>query len=324
MTSTYLGDFDQARQYAQRALEAAQHCQDIATQGMAYHLLAFVSHFLGHYTQGLAHGRQAVALLETTEEWHWLGMAYWDVGLSAIYLGAFITAWEALAHIRSLGEAHEDKRLLHMAEVHIGMIHTLRGEWGMGVEAYQRVLANRPDPVTALVVQLHLGHAYLEQGQLDQAIPLLTQVVQRLQKAQFRGPETRAAAFLAQALLLHKCLEPAQHMAQQALHIGQEISYPHGVALAQRVLGRIAQAQGDDATAEQYLHAALDAFNTLEMRYEQARTHLLLAQLAHPQGHREALSTHLWAAHHLFQTLQVPNYVACTERLARACGVALS
>ena len=128
MTLTYLGDFDQARPYAQRALEAAQHCHDIATQGMAHHLLAFISHALGHGTQGLAHGRKAVALLETTGEWHWLGLAYWDVGLSAIYLGEFVTAREALAHTRSLGEAHEDKRLLHFADIHLGVIHMLHGE----------------------------------------------------------------------------------------------------------------------------------------------------------------------------------------------------
>src|SRR6185295_7646894 len=80
MTSTYLGGVDQARQHARRALEAAQHCHDIAMQGMAYHLLAFASLSLGHCTQGLDYGRQAVALLATTGEWHWLGLAYWDVG----------------------------------------------------------------------------------------------------------------------------------------------------------------------------------------------------------------------------------------------------
>ena len=96
MTATYLGYVDQARQHAQRALEAAQHCQDIVTQGMAHHLLAYVSLSLGHCTQGLDYGRKAVVLLETTGEWHWLGLAYGDVGLSAMYLGEFATALEAL------------------------------------------------------------------------------------------------------------------------------------------------------------------------------------------------------------------------------------
>lgn len=324
MTLTYLGSVDQARQHARRALAAAEHCQDIAMQGMAYHLLAFTSYSLGHCTQGLDYGRKAVALLATTGEWHWLGLAYWDVSSNATYLGEFVTALEALTHTRALGEAHEDRRLLHFAAVQTGVIHTLRGAWDMGIEAYQRVLAGRPDPVTAMSAQLYLGQTYLEQGQLEQAIPLLTQVVHHCQQLQLRAPHSRAAALLAQALLLDKRLEPALHMAQQALHIGQELAYPYCVALAQRALGRIAQAQGDARTAEQLFHAALDAFNSLSMRYEQARTHLLLAQLAHSQGHRAALSTHLAAAHRLFQTLQVPHYVACTERLARACVVALS
>lgn len=85
-------------------------------------------------------------------------------------------------------------------------------------------------------------------------------------------------------------------MAQQALHIAQEIAYPYCIALAQCALGRIAQAQGDDTAAAQHLHAALDVFNTLHMRYEQARTHLLLAPLAHQAPGARLRSRHLLSA----------------------------
>lgn len=197
ITSAYLEGLDQARQHAQRALEAAQHGHNIAMQGMAYYLLTLTSFACGHGTQGLDYGRKAVTLLATTGEWHWLGLSYCAVGVSAIYLGEFVTALEALAHTRSLGEAHEDRRLLHFSEVQIGVIHTLRGDWDMGVEVYQRVLAGRPDPITAMNAQMALGQTYLEQGQLDQAIPLLAQVVQRYQQTQLPAPHSRAAALLA-------------------------------------------------------------------------------------------------------------------------------
>jgi len=53
------------------------------------------------------------------------------------------------------------------------------------------------------------------------------------------------------------------------------------------------------------------------------RTHLLLAELAHTQEAQAAVATHLQAAHALFQTLQVPLYVARTLELARTRRVSL-
>jgi class 3 adenylate cyclase/DNA-binding winged helix-turn-helix (wHTH) protein/tetratricopeptide (TPR) repeat protein len=319
ITCIYLGTIDQSMQHAQRALAAARHCHDRATLGMSHRLLAWASTSLGRYPQGMRYGRKAVALLENTAERHWLGLAYWDIGMSAAFLGKFEAALEALSHTRMLGEVHEDPRLQHLAESSSGWIAIMRGEWEAGITACQRILAHSPDPVVELISLYYLGIAYLEQGDPARAIALLEQVVHRFQHIQIRSAQGRAAAVLAEALLLDKQIEPADHMARQGLAICQETSYPYGVGLAQRSLGRIAQAKGDDLTAAQFLHEALHTFITLQARYELARTHLLLAEFAHQQGNREALSTHLFTARQLFQLLHVPHYVARTEHLAHAC-----
>jgi tetratricopeptide (TPR) repeat protein len=319
ITCIYLGTFDQSMQHAQRALAAARHCHDRATLGMSHRLLAWASTSLGRYQQGMTYGRKAVALLENTAEWHWLGLAHWDIGMSAAFLGEFETALEALSHTRMLGEAHEDPRLQHLAESSSGWIDIMRGEWEAGITVCQRILAHSPDPIVELLALLYLGIAYLEQGDPTRAITLLEQVVQRFQHIQLRYAQGRAAAVLAEALLVDKQIEPADHMARQGLEICQETSYPYGIGLAQRSLGRIAQAKGEELTAAQFLHEALHTFTTLQARYELARTHLLLAEFAHQQGNREALTTHLSTARQLFQLLHVPHYVARTEHLAQAC-----
>jgi len=58
-------------------------------------------------------------------------------------------------------------------------------------------------------------------------------------------------------------------------------------------------------------------------RFEVARTHLALAELAHAQENRAALTTHLAQAHALFSALRVPHYVERTEQLAEQCRVPL-
>jgi tetratricopeptide (TPR) repeat protein len=285
---------------------------------MSHRLLAWANTSLGRYPQGIRYGRKAVALLENTAEWHWLGLAYWDIGMSAAFLGEFATALEALSHTRTLGDMHEDPRLQHLAEIGRGWIAIMQGDWEVGTTACQRILANSPDPIMELSALHYLGIAYLEQGDAARAIAVLEQVVHRFQHIQLRYAQGRAAAVLAEALLVDKQIEPADHMARQGLAICQETSYPYGVGLAQRSLGRIAQAKGEDRTAAQFLHEALHTFTTLQARYEMARTHLLLAESAHQQRNREALTTHLSAARQLFQLVHAPHYVAHTEHLARA------
>jgi hypothetical protein len=159
--------------------------------------------------------------------------------------------------------------------------------------------------------------AYLEQGDATQAVSLLEQVVKRFHQVQLRPAEGRTLATLGEALLANNQLEHARLMARQGLEICHEISYPYGVGLAQRTLGKIAQASGDYPVAAHYLADALQTFTSLQTRYEIARTHLLLAELAHAQRDPHALTTHLCTAHHLFQELRVPHSVVQAEHLGR-------
>lgn len=179
MTATYLGTYDQSRHYAQRAIEAAQQCHDTATLGMSYYLLGLTHTWSGKFREGLASSRQAVTYLTNTREQHWLGMAYWNVGSNAAFLGEFKTALEALAHTATLGASSEDLRLQHITAMYQGWVHSMQGEFEVGIAMCQHVLTREPDPSTGLGARLYLGIAYLEQGSTIQAIPLLEKVIQR-------------------------------------------------------------------------------------------------------------------------------------------------
>jgi predicted ATPase len=78
-TYSYLGDQERAAQSAQRALEEGQCCEDDATMGRAYYLLARRGFLLCQYPQGVEHGLQAITLLERAQEGLWLGQAYWAI-----------------------------------------------------------------------------------------------------------------------------------------------------------------------------------------------------------------------------------------------------
>ncbi len=323
LTAVYLGALDQAIEHAHRALAAAQACHDQATMGMAYRLLAWVHNVLGCYRQAMIYGQEAVSLLERAEAWHWLGLAYWDIGSSAAFLGEVETASQAFAQTYTLGREHDDMRLQHFGEGYGAWVTIMQGEWETGIAACQHILERSPDPIVKARVLLHLGIAYLEQGNPAQAILLLRQSFQQYSQFRVRYPQGLSAALLGEALLADNRLKQAQHMAHQGLEVSRDAAHPYGVGLAQRVLGRIAHARGDDAIASRYLQEALQTFVAIEAQYEVGRTHLLLAELAHAQDDQDTLSTHLRAAHHLFTTLRVPKYAERTAALARRFKVTL-
>jgi hypothetical protein len=70
-----LGDQERAAHNAFRAIEHANQSGDATTLGKAHGLLALEGHWSGKSVEGIEHGRRAVALLEGTSEYWYLGMA---------------------------------------------------------------------------------------------------------------------------------------------------------------------------------------------------------------------------------------------------------
>jgi hypothetical protein len=107
------------------------------------------------------------------------------------------------------------------------------------------------------------------------------------------------------------------------LTLARDVGFQFVIGLAQRALGRIAQARGARTEAATHFTAALQTFTAMQARFEHARTQLDLAALAQAQGNLQAATTHLTEAHTLFQTLQVPRYVERVAQCANAFDVPL-
>jgi tetratricopeptide (TPR) repeat protein len=315
-TYSYLGDRERAARNARRALEEAERCGDEATMGKAYVVLAQEDSWSGQPLQGIERGRRAADLLERTEERWWLGLAYWMAGVNYITVGDFEQALEAEARALATGEAIGDPRIQSYATWTTGWIHVLTGEWERGIDAIKRGLERSPDPVNTAVVLGHLGYAYLEKRDLDQAIALLEQSVAQMTQFRFRRLQGRFTTFLGEAYLSNGQVERARELSSQGLEISREAGYRYGVGWARQVLGRIAQASGLLSEAEAHLKEALQTFASIHAQFMAGRTHLALAELAHAQGNQDAAATHLKEAHDRFRILKVPKYVERTEHLA--------
>lgn len=251
-------------------------------------------------------------------------MAYWVQGSAYAYLGEFEQALQAAAKAQAIGETIEDRRLQSRAAHLIGRGHARRGEWEAGIAACRKALACSPEPLMTGTILDALGDAYLGQGDVEQAILVLEQAMQCLERFGARPTQVSAMGHLSEAYLRRGDVDRARELASRGLAIARKTSYRNGTALMLCNLGRIAQADGDLQTAERYYTEALEIFTASRALHQAGRTHVFLARLCHCQGKQEAAVTHLRDAHALFQQMRLPYYVQQTIQLAGALGVELA
>jgi class 3 adenylate cyclase/tetratricopeptide (TPR) repeat protein len=312
-TYSYLGNQEEAAAHARRSIAAAQQCGDVATEGRAWYVLGRDAFWSGRFSEGIEHGLRAVALLErTTDRLWWQGQAYWVTGFHHYVLGQFEEAFGMMARADEIWLTLQDPRLDPSWST--GYFHASLGNWELGIEECKGGLERAQDPLNTAAALGFLGYAYLEKGDLPRAIEALESSVERLRQAGMRQLLGWFSAFLAEACLFSGRLPAeARKLAEEALATTQGVKFRYGSGMAQRALGRIAQA-GDREGARAWFEEALESFRSIQAPFEVARTRLDLALLA-GSGSEEA-ARQLGEARRIFAELRVPVYVERAERLA--------
>ena len=319
----FLGDQRQATRHLDLGITEAMRCEDDATRGRIHYVLAQHGAMSGHPRDGLEHGRQAIALLERVGDRWLIGPAHWTVGLNHAALGEFDAALAAEARATSLGTEVSDPQVLGSAAWASGLVYALQGEGERAIRSCEEALALSPDPLNSAAALGWLGYAWLECGDLGQAIPRLEEAVQLHAQFGFRQAQAWFSVFLAEAHRRVPRLETALELASQGLELAQASGTLLGIGWAERTLGHIAQARGALGDAEEHLEEALRTFTATEAGFELARTRFDLAALAWARGRRETGATHLAEAHRQFRALGLPRWVERAEERARDWGVPL-
>lgn len=307
LTHSYLNDQTRAGESALAALEQAQRAGDTATMGRAHYLLALKSYWTGELREGVDRARDAVRLLENSEERHFLGLSYWVLGLNHFMLGAFPEARAAAEAQRRIGQALNDPRLSSFAAGSIGWLHATRGDAAAAIAAATEAMELARDPVSRALATGYLGYAYLEQGAAE-AIEVLERTVAAFEQLQIRPIVSRTIAWLADAHFARGDLSTARRLAGEAIAVVATSEYWFSVAWARRVLARIAFSEGDRAAGEPLLAASLETFTRVGAAFEVGRTHLLVAEVAHRRGETKIAADHLAEAASRFAALDVPRH----------------
>ena len=311
--------------HAHRAIREAERCDDTATMGGAYGVLAVACALSGQAERGIEYGQRAVSLLErTTSRWS-LSYACWALGLCAVQLGRFGEALAAERRAREVAQAIGDAALEVSATWAIGITEAAVGEWDDAIEDCLRAVAAARDVLYRALATGFLGFAYTEKGsaEAERAILALDQSIPLVQKFGMKTYESWFKAFLAEAYRLAGDLKGAEAQAQEARRAAKDVSFPVGVGWAELALGRIAADRGDLEAAATRLDEALETFTKAGSRYEWARVHVELAKVSHARGAGDDARGHLEDARARFIELEVPIHRERAERLAAEWGITL-
>jgi class 3 adenylate cyclase/tetratricopeptide (TPR) repeat protein len=316
-TYAHIGDPTGAGRFAARAIEEAGRAGDDMTIGKARYVMSREGFWLGRYAEGAEHGRAAVAALEATGEWWWLGHALCWEAINLCCLGDFEAAFRAVERPRAIGRERHDPRLQSYSAWMRGRLRAVRGDWEAAIADLNESLETSPDPLNSAYATGWLGFSHREKGDHARAIAVLEQSVASLTEFRYRRLACVFAGFLAGAYRLAGRIEEAREAAEGALALSEELRYPWSIALARRELGRIHLAAGDLASAERRLGESLELLTGLEMSFEVAVAHLDLAELARRREQPEVAAQHLEVCRGRFAALGAPAYLERADRLAR-------
>jgi DNA-binding NtrC family response regulator/tetratricopeptide (TPR) repeat protein len=269
----HTGDYAKAEECCLRAIEEAQASGESATIGQAYMILTTSSCWAGEFRKGVERGVLAVRNLTGTGDSFFRGMAFHIKAWNHFLLGEFQEALASGTEARRIGEASGDRRIESYGTVMAGWVALRQGNVSGAIETCRRAVAMAPDPLARAVVLGILAEAYLGAQDFQQAIPLVEEALGLLRTFGFASLEAWNLARLAEAHLMAGHHDRAREAAEQALAMSTARRYPYPRGLAERLLGRLARAEGRIDEGVKWLGTARETFRRMEARFDEASTH---------------------------------------------------
>jgi DNA-binding winged helix-turn-helix (wHTH) protein/tetratricopeptide (TPR) repeat protein len=321
----WIGNYDRALTAGQRALALAVALGDEALQGLANAELGPIYYYLGDYSRAQQVLRHSVAALADERSRARLGHATllsvhphaWLV-MCLAQVGAFAEGRTIGAEAVRIAEAGESPYGLAMAYQGAGLLSLSRGDFAHAITILGRGLdlcrsRNLENWFYGLAASL--GYAYALSGRLDEALPLLEEVVE--QDAAMRGghPLSIRVIWQSEVCLLAGRVEEAKRLALQAFDLVRTRKEQGHEAWTLRLLGEIdMQREPPNAErAETYYRQGLTLAKARGMRPLQAHCHRGLGTLYVKTGQPELAHMALSTAMALYRGMAMPFWLSTIE-----------
>jgi DNA-binding winged helix-turn-helix (wHTH) protein/tetratricopeptide (TPR) repeat protein len=321
----WIGNYGRALTAGQQALALAVALGDEALRGLANAELGPIYYYLGDYSQAQEVLRQSVAALADERSQARLGHATllsvhphaWLL-MCLAQVGAFAEGRAVGAAAVRIAEAGESPYGLAMAYQGAGLLSLGQGDFADAIAVLERGLdlcrsSNLENWFYGLAASL--GYTYALSGRLDEALPLLEEVVER--DAAMRGghPLSIRVIWQSEACLLAGRVKEAQRLALQAFDLVRTRKERGHEAWALRLLGEIGMQRDppNAKRAETYCRQGLTLAQALGMRPLQAHCHRALGRLYAKTGQPELARMALSTAMAQYRGMAMPFWLSTIE-----------
>jgi class 3 adenylate cyclase/tetratricopeptide (TPR) repeat protein len=327
------GAHDQAMAAGHCAMEVAMTGGDVVRQALVNQTVGTIYHAQGNYRQAIDCFEQTLACLDGTRRGERFG--------ELVFPAVFSRAWLAVCHAelgtfakgRAIGEeglriaaAVDHPGSLILASWGIGLLILCQGDLPRALSLLERAvdLCQEVDmPAWFPWMAPALGAAYTLSRRIADAVPLLTQAMERATAMEAIVHQALCRLSLAEAYLLADHLEEAHTLAEQALALAREHQERGNEAYALRLLGDIAARHEPPEVeqAEAYYQRALALAEEPGMRPLQAHCHrglgMLYAQRSEEEQAHTELSTAITMYRSMDMTFWLPHTQAALTQVAR-------
>jgi tetratricopeptide (TPR) repeat protein len=311
------GAYDQAIAAVQRALALATASRDVILQGLANLRLGYAYHAQGHYRRAIDCFGQPSTALDGARRHERFGMVFLPAVDCRAYLAACHAELGTFTEGRASGEegvriaeAVNHPASLMCACWGIGVLSLCQGDLSGAIPRLEQAvdLCRETDlPAWFPLAAATLGEAYTLCARLADAVPLLTQALERAAATGRGDIQTRCHLSLGEAQLRAGGLGEAQALTQEAQALARAHRERGYEAYALHLLGEIAAHRHlpEVAQAEDYYRQGLGLTRELGVRPLMAHCHRGLGTLYAKTNRREQARAELSTAVALYRSMDM-------------------
>lgn len=276
------GDYESSREALLRARDLATRVAADAVLAEALKHLGNVAYYRADYADAEILYEQSRLIYERSGDQGGVTDMLNNLGGVSLHLGRWDEALGQYRRALELRERMGDPYGVGQMHNNIGEAQRLRGDLPAAIDAFQRAAAIWKDIGHASEVPLaliNLGAALIESGD-----PVAGRAELRTAERQFAEIGSTLYLpdlyrFLAYAELALDDLDAATQAAERSIAMARTDALRHQHGMAERVLGEIAAARGDDANARTLLESSRTTLLELGEAAELARTEAAIARL---------------------------------------------
>jgi class 3 adenylate cyclase/tetratricopeptide (TPR) repeat protein len=267
-----IGRYDDAERAAQKAIEQAATIGDAATMGKAHGLLCLRACIIGEMPSAAEAARRSIELLRQTSEAYWLGMSEFYEAMVHITTGAFDAAVACGGRATEIGRISQDPRPQAYGQFVSGWALANAGKSETAIEVATAAKRSAPDPTSHCYATGFLAYAYLESGDVAQALPALQAASDEVRRIGFQVWHSLFLAYLSEAQRKDGSVADALATAERSLEVARAYRYPLAEAWALRARGRALAALQQPDEAQVAVGSAIEIFTSLGALHEVARS----------------------------------------------------